>query len=58
MYLADGKAASQEIFHVHLHVFPRYREDPFGLVADWTIRPSREELDHLASQIRQAYETL
>jgi diadenosine tetraphosphate (Ap4A) HIT family hydrolase len=23
MFLADGEAAFQEIFHVHLHVFPR-----------------------------------
>ncbi len=23
-FLADGEAAGQEVFHVHLHVFPRY----------------------------------
>ena len=58
LYLADGKAASQEIFHVHLHVFPRYSDDPFTLVADWTIRPPREELDRVAGQIRAAYDAL
>lgn len=58
MYLADGRAASQEIFHVHLHVFPRYEGDPFGLVADWTIHPPREELDRVAFHIRRAYEEL
>ncbi len=29
--LADGVEAGQEIFHVHLHVVPRYRGDGFGL---------------------------
>ena len=24
-FLADGEAAMQEIFHLHLHVFPRYQ---------------------------------
>ncbi|MEL6615821.1 MAG: HIT family protein [Bacteroidota bacterium] len=58
LYLADGKAASQEVFHVHLHVFPRYEDDPFTLVADWTIRPPREALDRVAAQIAAAYEAL
>jgi len=31
MFLADGEAAGQEIFHTHLHVFPRFRGDHFGL---------------------------
>jgi histidine triad (HIT) family protein len=25
--LADGEAAGQEVFHVHLHVFPRFQGD-------------------------------
>ncbi len=31
-FLADGEAAGQEVFHVHLHVFPRYAGDGFRLV--------------------------
>ncbi len=31
LFLADGQAAGQEVFHVHLHVFPRYAGDGFGL---------------------------
>ena len=31
LLLADGAAAGQEVFHVHLHVLPRYEGDPFGL---------------------------
>jgi histidine triad (HIT) family protein len=30
-FLADGEAAGQEVFHVHLHVFPRFDGDGFGL---------------------------
>ena len=30
-FLADGEAAGQEVFHVHLHVFPRFDTDGFGL---------------------------
>jgi len=31
LHLADGKAAGQEVGHVHLHVIPRYAQDGFGL---------------------------
>jgi len=58
LFLADGEAAFQEIFHVHMHVFPRYNGDPFKLVADWEIKPPREELDLVAKQIRLAYDRL
>ena len=30
LLLADGAAAGQEVFHVHLHVLPRYLGDGFG----------------------------
>lgn len=58
LFLADGEAAFQEIFHVHMHIFPRYAGDPFKLVADWNVKPPREELDRVALQIKQAYERL
>ena len=58
LFLADGEAAFQEVFHVHMHVFPRYKGDPFKLVADWENQPPREELDRVASQIRTAYTRL
>jgi diadenosine tetraphosphate (Ap4A) HIT family hydrolase len=58
LFLADGAAAAQEIFHVHLHVFPRYQGDPFRLVADWRNKPPREQLDQVASQLRAAYQSL
>jgi len=58
LFLADGEAASQEIFHLHIHVFPRYKGDPFKLVANWDIRPPRTDLDRTAAQIRRAYDRL
>ena len=51
MFLADGEAAFQEIFHVHLHVFPRTVGDGFRIDAEWRERP-REELDGSADMVR------
>ncbi|MCD6344235.1 MAG: HIT family protein [Anaerolineae bacterium] len=30
LFLANGGAAGQDIFHVHLHILPRYHGDEFG----------------------------
>lgn len=54
LLLADGAAAGQEVPHVHLHVFPRYAGDQFRVEADWSARPSREELDGIAARVRRA----
>lgn len=51
MFLADGEAAFQEVFHVHLHVFPRTPGDGFHIDADWRERP-RRELDETAARVR------
>jgi histidine triad (HIT) family protein len=53
-FVADGEAAFQDVFHFHLHVFPRFRGDAFKLVANWHERPSRDELDTIAAQVRAA----
>jgi diadenosine tetraphosphate (Ap4A) HIT family hydrolase len=56
LFVADGEAAGQDVFHVHLHVIPRYEGDGFSLrfPPDYAIRP-REELDEAASAIRGAW---
>jgi histidine triad (HIT) family protein len=56
LFLADGEAAMQEVFHAHLHVFPRYPGDGFGLRfgAHYGTHPPREELDAVAEQVRAA----
>ena len=55
-FLADGVAAGQEVFHVHLHVFPRYAGDGFGLRfgPHYGSRPARADLDAIAGKIRRA----
>lgn len=53
IFMADGEAAFQEVFHAHLHVFPRYAGDAFRIDADWE-RRDRAELDGTAAVIRQA----
>jgi histidine triad (HIT) family protein len=52
LFLADGKAAFQEVFHTHLHVFPRFVGDTFGITADWSQAPPRDELDRIAALLR------
>jgi diadenosine tetraphosphate (Ap4A) HIT family hydrolase len=52
LFLADGEAAGQEEFHVHMHVIPRYEDDRFRLQIDYPARPTREELDKIAERIR------
>ena len=58
LFLADGEAAFQEILHLHMHVFPRFKGDSFRLDADWSVKPSRQELDEIAARIHSAYESL
>ena len=55
-FLADGEAAMQEVFHVHLHVFPRYAGDGFGLkfAPRYSHKPERKELDAIAEKLRNA----
>jgi diadenosine tetraphosphate (Ap4A) HIT family hydrolase len=55
LFLADGEAAFQEVFHVHLHVIPRFRGDGFGLKFSPTYgsKPTRKELDETASNIKK-----
>jgi histidine triad (HIT) family protein len=56
LILADGEAAFQDVFHVHLHVIPRFRGDGFVLTVgpNYDIKPERKELDTVAEQIRKA----
>lgn len=53
LWLADGAAAMQDVFHVHLHVIPRFAGDGFGLKLppDYPTAPSRSELDDAARRI-------
>ena len=56
LYLADGAAAGQTVFHMHLHVLPRYSGDGLMVRSALGLRPppSPETLDALAGRIRQS----
>ena len=58
LFLANGEAAGQEVFHVHLHVFPRFAGDGFGFRfgPNYVNLPERHELDEIAAQIKQQLE--
>jgi diadenosine tetraphosphate (Ap4A) HIT family hydrolase len=53
LFLADGAAAGQDVFHVHLHVIPRFSADGFGFHfgPDYARLPSRAQLDRMAAAI-------
>lgn len=56
LFVADGEAAQQEVFHCHLHVYPRYKGDDFGFKYDRAkhfIISDRERMDALASEIKK-----
>lgn len=54
LFLADGEAAMQEVFHVHLHVFPRCKGDGFGLTfaPRYFEKPPRSKLEDAAKAIK------
>ena len=56
LLLAHREAAGQEVFHVHLHVIPRYKDDGFGFKfgPKYTNLAERSELDSIAKQIAEA----
>jgi diadenosine tetraphosphate (Ap4A) HIT family hydrolase len=55
LFLANGVAAGQEVLHCHLHVFPRYRNDGFGLrFGPEYVARARAELEAAAERIGTA----
>ncbi|QGQ20520.1 HIT domain-containing protein [Cellulomonas sp. JZ18] len=53
LLVCDGEVAFQTVFHVHLHVIPRYAGDGWTLVPDTTER-DRSLLDADARAVRDA----
>ena len=56
VWLADGKAAFQEIPHIHIHVIPRFSGDGIRIEAGpyYGQAPPNKELEKQAKKIRDA----
>jgi histidine triad (HIT) family protein len=55
LFLADGAAAGQEVFHSHLHVIPRWQGDGFGIKfpPHYGAAADRKTLDDVAARVRK-----
>ena len=54
---SNGQAASQEVFHVHVHVIPRFNKDsPGGLTFPERKRMNLAEREDVGKRVRKAIE--
>jgi len=55
LFLADGAAAGQEVFHSHLHVIPRWQGDGFGIKfpPHYGAAAEQKTLDDIAARLRK-----
>ncbi len=56
LFLSDDEAAGQDVWHAHLHVFPRFKDDGFGLKHDPKknhLHPPRAKLNELAEKLKK-----
>ena len=59
LFLADGEAARQSVFHTHLHIIPRFKGDGYGLrLHGLGGSGSSEPISEQANLIREALERL
>jgi histidine triad (HIT) family protein len=58
LFMADGAAAGQTVFHSHLHVVPRYTGDGFGFhfPPGYAKGASNEDLNQVAVKVRAVLE--
>jgi len=53
LFLCDGEVAFQSVFHVHLHVIPRYAGDGWTLTGE-SVRRERSLLESEAQAIKES----
>jgi histidine triad (HIT) family protein len=60
LFLADGKAAMQDVFHTHLHVIPRFKGDGIGFTfsPSYTELPPRDKLENIGYHIKEALKNM
>jgi histidine triad (HIT) family protein len=51
----NGKAAGQEVFHVHIHIIPRYANDGGGSMKSVAHFKGKESLEAIAAKLRSAF---
>ncbi len=56
-WMANERAAGQEVMHAHLHVIPRYPNDGFGIRSLGRSPAGRDQLEEAAAVIRAALES-
>src|SRR5439155_19372097 len=49
-----GRVAEQTVFHLHLHVVPRWRRDGFGKIWPPPRKYTDSQLENIADRIREA----
>ena len=53
---SNGKAASQEVFHMHVHIIPRFNHEMMSGFPNRKLT-HREELDEIGKKIRHAIDS-
>lgn len=54
LFLADGEAAFQDVFHTLMHIIPRFEGDKFKISVDRGLPPTQDELDRIAESFRKS----
>jgi histidine triad (HIT) family protein len=58
IFVADGEAAGQEVFHFHLHVYPRFKNDGWGFKYDKKrnlVTSYKEEREEIGKEIKRYF---